>query len=88
MNITFHPSFQKFYKKRIADDPKLVEQTKERITMFQKNSQHPLLRDHKLKGTMSEFRAFWITGDIRIVYEEISEEEVVFYDIGTHNQIY
>ena len=88
MNITFHPSFHRSYKKRIAESPKLIEQMKERISLFQNNPQHPLLRDHKLKGSMGEFRAFWITGDIRIVYEEIEQGKVVFYDIGTHNQVY
>lgn len=88
MNITFHPSFRKSYKKRIANNSKLVKQTSKRISLFSKNPKHPILRDHKLTGERSQYKSFWVNGDVRIVYEELSDNECVFYDIGTHNQLY
>lgn len=49
--------------------------------------EHPLIRDHALTGAKHGFRSFWVTGDIRIIYLQ-EEDDVQFYDIGTHNQVY
>lgn len=88
MTIERHPVFKKNFKKRIAQNPKLLTKTKNRIEMFIRNPRHPLLRDHALAGSMLESRAFWITGDIRIVYQKVTSDHVLFLDIGTHNQVY
>lgn len=56
--------------------------------MFMDNPRHPLLRDHALKGAKEGLRAFWVTGDVRIIYHRIGEDEVEFLDIGTHAQVY
>ncbi len=58
-----------------------------RLKIFQSNPQNPILRDHALTGTKIGKRAFSITGDYRVVYGKNSEA-IVFYDIGTHNQVY
>lgn len=88
MEIKFHPRFKKAYKTRIAQNQKLVHQTEERIALFKSNRKNSTLKDHSLSGAKRGLRAFSITGDIRIVYIPISEEEVIFIDIGTHNQVY
>jgi addiction module RelE/StbE family toxin len=88
MIIELHPSFKKFYKKRIACYPKLVIRTAERISLFKNNPKHPLLKDHSLTGEKSQLRAFWITGDVRLVYFPVSKDRVIFLDIGSHNQVY
>lgn len=88
MNIEFHPNFTKAYKKRIRHNKKLAKQTTDRILLFKKNPQNLLLKNHKLKGSKNNYKSFSITGDIRIVYLEKDENTVIFYDIGTHNQVY
>lgn len=88
MEIKFHPRFKKSYKRRIAPNKKLALQTEERIILFKSNRKGPVLKDHGLSGAKKGLRAFSITGDIRIVYIPLSDEEVVFIDIGTHNQVY
>lgn len=88
MTIELHPDFKKFYKKRIAFDKKLVKRTVARIKLFESNPQDPALKDHKLTGKFSHLRAFWITGDIRIIYQPISTKRILFLDIGSHNQVY
>lgn len=88
MNTEFHPQFRKSYKKRIANNAKLVKKVAERIKLFQEDPTNPLLKDHGLTGEKSHPRAFWVTGDIRIVYLPVSEDEVIFLDIGSHNQVY
>ena len=61
--------------------------TDERTRLFVADSQDSLLRDHQLSGRLKGYRAFSVTGDIRVVYY-IHEEIAYFVDIGTHNQVY
>ncbi len=88
MIIELHPQFEKAYKKRVAINAKLVKKTTERLALFQSDRAHPLLKDHALTGDKSHLRAFWITGDVRIVYQPVADDHVLFLDIGSHNQVY
>lgn len=88
MKVKLHHLFEKSYKSRITPAKKLVLQTEERIALFKSNPKNPLLKDHGLTGTKKGLRAFSITGDIRIVYLPVSDTEVIFIDIGSHNQVY
>lgn len=88
MTIELHPSFKKSYKKRIANNPKLRIKVAERLKLFQEDPKNAVLKDHALKGEKKNFRAFSITGDIRVVYFPVSTDKVIFIDIGSHNQVY
>lgn len=88
MKIKLHSGFKKVFKIRIAPNKKLVLQTEERIALFQTNHENPILKDHGLIGAKRKLRAFSVSGDIRIVYLPISQMEVIFIDIGSHNQVY
>lgn len=87
MRIKYHKEFVKNYRKRITANPKLVTQFKKRLESFTKNPNDPTLKDHKLVGKRQSFRAFSVTGDIRVVYK-ITGNEIWLYDIGSHNQVY
>jgi addiction module RelE/StbE family toxin len=87
MKIKYHKDFLKNYKKRIKPYPKLVAQFTKQLNKFIKNSKETSLKDHKLIGKKKNFRAFSVTGDIRIVYIIINNE-IWLYDIGSHNQVY
>ncbi|MEK7497643.1 MAG: type II toxin-antitoxin system mRNA interferase toxin, RelE/StbE family [Patescibacteria group bacterium] len=87
MEIRLHKSFTKNYRKRILHDKKLDLAFEKRLTLFKQNSKNLLLKDHKLTGSMKEYRAFWITGDVRVVYK-IENNLIRLYDIGSHNQVY
>lgn len=87
MKISLHRIFVKHYRKRILPHQQLDTQYKNRLELFLSNPKHPLLRDHKLTGGKADKRAFWITGDVRVVYK-IIDNDLFFYDIGSHNQVY
>lgn len=87
MIIHLHPHFKRSYKKRIFYDHNLRKKTDERIELFQQNQSSPLLKDHSLTGDMKGYRAFSVTGDVRIVYY-LKDDITWLYDIGTHNQVY
>lgn len=88
MKVRLHHLFEKSYKSRITSTKKLISQTEERITLFKIDPKNPLLKDHGLTGAKKKLRAFSVTGDIRIVYLPVSDKEVIFIDIGSHNQVY
>lgn len=87
MEIEFHKNFLKNYRKRVLKNRKLDIKAEERINLFKNNPKNSLLRDHSLTGNMKEYRAFWITGNIRIVYKKIGNK-IMLYDIGSHPQVY
>ena len=88
MVIETDPVFDKSLKKRILLYPKLVKRFKERLKLFSQERNHPSLKDHPLTGSLIGYRAFSINGDIRIIYRLISNNHVILYDIGSHNQVY
>jgi len=86
MLIKFHKLFEKHFKR-------LPEQLKKKtilsIKKFSANPRNPELRNHALKGRLQGKRAFWVTGDMRIVFEEFDNYVlVIMLDIGTHSQLY
>ncbi len=87
MKIQYHREFIKSYKKRVTPHPKLEKQFKIQLGKLLKNPKEPSLRDHKLLGKKKNFRAFSVTGDIRVVYI-IVDNNIWLYDIGSHNQVY
>lgn len=88
MKIKLRPRFEKSYRSRILPNKKLVKQTQKRIALFSENTMHPLLKNHSLTGAKQGLRSFSVTGDIRIVYQPLGNDEVIFFDIGSHNQVY
>lgn len=87
MRVNYSKRFLKNYKRRVKIFPNLHQQFLKRIELFKSDPKNSLLKDHQLTGSKSEYRAFSITGDIRVVYK-IAEDEALFYDVGSHNQVY
>lgn len=87
MEIKYHKKFQKNYKVRIAPYSKLTSQFAKRLGLFISNPNNLLLKDHGLTGEKAGYRAFSVTGDVRVVYK-IVENTIWFYDVGSHNQVY
>lgn len=86
--VKTHPDFDKNYKKRVLPYPKINDKFRQRLKLFMKNPNNPILKNHLLIGRKKNLRAFSISGDIRVVYYPPSREEVLLLDIGTHNQVY
>ncbi len=55
---------------------------------FKKNPDDTRLDNHELTKRMKGKWAFWITGDIRVVYKWTGKNEVCFLDIGGHPEVY
>ena len=86
MKIVFKKSFEKQYKKLQQTEQLKVE---EAIRLFFKNPLDPLLRNHALKGKLQGKRAIWVTGDMRIIFQEYDSYAMVeCLAVGSHNQVY
>jgi addiction module RelE/StbE family toxin len=86
MNIDFHKNFIKNYRRL---DLKLRKRVDATIKKFRTNPFNPILKNHALKGKLKGKRAFSITGDCRVIFEEYDNYVlVIMVDIGTHNQVY
>ncbi len=73
--------FEKHYKKL----PKHIkEKSKEKEKNFRENPFDQQLKTHKLSGREKQTWAFWIDYTYRIKFIFLSDEEVLFLDIGTH----
>ncbi|MBD3270116.1 type II toxin-antitoxin system mRNA interferase toxin, RelE/StbE family [Candidatus Peregrinibacteria bacterium] len=86
MRIRYHKSFLKSYRKL---DVITKGKVKNAIVLFCQNPKDVRLYNHGLKGRLFGKRAIKVTGDVRIIFEEYDDYlEVLFLDVGTHNQVY
>lgn len=81
MKIYYSSKFAKEYRK-LPLRIKLLAEEKEKV--FRKNPQSPNLKTHKLTGKLKEYYAFSIDYQYRIIFEFVSEKEVWFHSVGTH----
>lgn len=79
--------FIKIYQRRFSHKQNIQKRFEERVRLFVQNHQDPILNDHALSGKMKGYRAFSVTGDIRVVYYT-NNNVAYLVDIGTHNQVY
>jgi addiction module RelE/StbE family toxin len=86
--IYFTKKFKRRYKQLVGNlGTNIKNRIEERVDLFLSDRNSPILSDHRLQGRQNKLRAFRITGDVRIVYQEFSDH-YSFLDIGTHNQVY
>lgn len=84
MKIGFTKNFIK-QSKKLEVSSKLKLQA--RIEIFVKNPLDPMLRNRALKGKYSDYRSIDITGDLRALYLQ-KTDEAIFDLVGTHSQLY
>jgi len=82
IEIKISPLFEKRYKKL---PKKVKEKAKEKEKIFRENPFHPILKTHKLHGKEKECWAFWVDYRYRIKFIFLSENKVLFLDIGPHD---
>lgn len=81
MEIKVTSHFSRNYKRL----PRYIKiKTREREILFRQNPFDPRLKTHKLLGRDKEAWAFSIDYSYRIKFIFLSDEEVLFLDIGTH----
>ena len=87
MKIFLTTRFRRSYKRLVSKNAILKNIVEEKLLMFEKNPQDITLDDHALKGKFTGYRAFSIGYDLRVIYRR-EKKICVFFDIGTHKQVY
>lgn len=82
MKILYSTKFLREYK-RLPIQIKRIAENKERI--FRINPFDMRLNTHKLKGQLSEYCAFSIDQQYRIIFEFINKDVVWFHSVGDHS---
>ena len=88
MFVSYSPSFKRDYKKWIKQNPSKEKLLKNTIELFILDPFHPLLKTHKLKGSLKECFAFTVEYDLRIIFYFEDESHATFIALGSHDQVY
>jgi len=86
MQIEYSKKFIKEFKKCPVN---VKINFKARLEMFINDQYSSILNNHPLIGELKNYRSINITGDWRAIFEEIDDEQIVYFVvIGTHSQLY
>jgi len=85
MIVRFHKNFKRRYKKLRKKEQARCD---ERIELFVRDPFNPLLNNHALSGEYKNYRSINIGGDLRAIYELISQDVTFFITLGTHPELY
>ncbi len=87
MDISFSKELTSELKKIKRKQPQLFKKVQKQLKLFQKNTKHPSLRTHKLRGSLKNTRSISVEGNIRLIYT-FKENEAIFFKIGNHDKVY
>ena len=73
-----------FAKKVQRLPSRYTKQVTKREKLFRDDPFNPVLKMHKLQGKLQDLWSFSITHSHRILFEFVSETEVLFHDVGGH----
>ena len=74
-----------FEKKFVKLDGRIQKIASRKILLFEDNPSHPSLHTHKLKGALDSLWAFYVNENYRVLLKFLKDNEVIYYDIDTHD---
>jgi mRNA-degrading endonuclease YafQ of YafQ-DinJ toxin-antitoxin module len=80
--------FDEKFRELVRKNKRLFIKAQKRIEIFSLNQNYPSLRLHKLSGSMKGLWSFSVDESVRIVFYYKDRENVVFVDIGKHEEVY
>ena len=86
--VSFSTSFRKAFKRKVRNNSLLENRFWERVAIFKDNPFDPILRTHKLSGSMRDWWSFSVEYDVRVVFSFVEPSRALFVDIGTHDEVY
>ena len=82
MKVNLSPRFKRSYK-RVPQH--IQKDFDKKIVLFIKDSYHPSLKTHKLKGKLQECLAFYLKDGNGVLFEFSGPDTVDLLDIGSHD---
>lgn len=86
--INFSTQFNHSLRKLSRKQPEIIAVLLEKVLLFNNEINHPSLKVHKLTGKLKEHWAFSIGYDLRIIFRYTNDGNILFIDIGPHDQVY
>ena len=87
--LVFPESYIRRARKFLKKHPEIHSQYRKTLELLELNPHHPSLRLHSLQGNLSGLSSVSINISYRIVLELIIEGyEIIFINIGKHDQVY
>ena len=87
--LVFPESYVRRARKFLKKHPEIRDQYRKTLELLELNPYHPSLRLHSLQGNLSGLSSVSINISYRIVLELIIEgSEILFINIGKHDQVY
>ena len=83
--------FQRSAKRLLKRSPDVTDRFHKALQLLQADLNHPQLRTHKLKGTLTGSLACSVSSDIRIIFRVVAddgEDKILLQTIGTHDEVY
>ncbi len=81
-------AFRKAFKKKIRGNKNLEARFRNRIVIFRENPFDPKLRTHRLSGQLQGLWSFSIDYNTRVIFSFLEPNQVLFVDIGSHEEVY
>jgi addiction module RelE/StbE family toxin len=86
-------SFKRAIKRRCKNRPQLQAKVLAILSTLETDPFAPLLKTHKLQGSLQDFWACSVEYDFRLVFqfcqlEDEAEEAILLIDAGTHDEVY
>lgn len=82
LSVRVSSEFEKSFRKLPSRIQKLAEK---KDKWFRQNAFDQRLHTHKLKGELEGYCSYYINRQYRILFRFLSDNEVIYYDIGTHD---
>ena len=73
--------FQKAFRKIPT---RIQDLTEKKNRWFRLDAFDKRLHTHRLRGELEGFWSYWVNYQYRILFRFLKEDEVIYYDIGTH----
>ncbi|MFN6470723.1 MAG: type II toxin-antitoxin system YafQ family toxin [Nostoc sp. SerVER01] len=91
--LIWDSSFKRAFKRVVRKNPGLEDKIFEILELLVANPFAPVLKSHKLKGSLEGLWSCWVEYDCRIIYTfqpnpDADEDTIVLIDIGTHDEVY
>lgn len=87
--LVFPESYVRRARKFLKKHPEIHGQYRKTLELLEFDPYHPSLRFHSLKGNLSDLSSVSINISYRIVLELMIEgNEILFINIGKHDQVY
>jgi mRNA-degrading endonuclease YafQ of YafQ-DinJ toxin-antitoxin module len=88
IEMALSSSFKRAFRKQIQTPPRVRERFWERVAWFQENPFDGRLQTPKLSGKLKELWSFSLEYDVRVICYFKATNQVVFTDIGSHDDVY